>query len=340
MSTISCINANNNIIKILEYLGSCYDMANVDKSELQELTSCYDLGSISLIARYHMVSKNEEKECINLEFEQFMTCNDIPGKINNMLDTLSKLKLPPKAVHLINCINNLIISYDVKEDKYKVCLECDTEMVVRPEDSDQCCPICGYIDEFKGTLFEDLYHNDDRSTKHGPYKPSRHCEHWLMRIFAMEKTNIPQTLIDAINHCLERDGIRKKQLTPKMTRGYLKELAQTTFNSNVPKIRKLISGISPQPPTYEEYIKVCQIFDLADQIFMQIKSDNVSNRRYYPHFIRKSIELVYEDHESKMRTIVEGIHLQSRTTSESHDNLWREICEASEGKIKFLPTRS
>ncbi len=214
--------------------------------------------------------------------------------------------------------------------------DCGIELIIRSDISDLCCTECGYTEKLEGVYIDEV-----TTVKNGPYKSSKHCDDWVSCIFAIEKTNIPEQIIDNILKCMKRDSVRPRQLTCKLVRIYLKELQRqgTKYNANAPKIRKIISGIAPPQPTAGEYDQICKMFEVIDDIFVKIKPDGYCSRRYYPHFIRKIIEHIYNNRPKVRDAIVEGIHIQEKKTKESHDILWKHICDASDGALKFSKTR-
>jgi hypothetical protein len=120
---------------------------------------------------------------------------------------------------------------------------------------------------------------------------------------------------------------------------YLKELNYTDFNSHVTKIKRLITNDGPPMYTQEEYNELYYLFVIIDEIFISIKPDKYISRRYYPYNIRRSIEHVYRDRPQIRDKIIYNIHIQEPDTVYLHDQIWKQICEKSNGKLIYTDTQ-
>ena len=338
MNSISVLHSN--ILKKIDLLIS---IANCKPKttktimlQISNFRASYLLLTLPIINSYY--EKDEiTRQNMNEEFEELIIAENIVNRIEDYGNILMTFDLPYTASPFIHDFKQLsLISKNVFKCR-AICVNCSIDMVIRPELSDYCCSSCGYIERIDGINTDD---NNDTQPKVSPYKPSKHCEEWVLCIFACEKTDIPDDLINSIRSCMNRDGVTKSNLSCKLIRNtYLKELHRTEYNSNTPKIRKILTGISPPRPTPIEFEMICKKFDLSDSIYMHIKPPNYTSRRHYPYFIRKIIEDVYSDKPRVRNAIIEGIHMQERKTKESHDILWERICQASNGRLKFTKTK-
>ncbi len=323
----------SNKIKILLDVCDLQKIDNSITSELLDIDKHFRLNSSQYIVDWISAKNSSDIATVSLDFKNYLLSENIIQK----LDTLSKnvFKEPDKSIMALmhNYARN---SFGIKptiEDK-NTCSDCNVEYVVRPNLSDQYCPNCGIIIPLKGTVFE-----TSDNVRGGPYKPSEHCETHVNCIFALELTEIPKEVIEGIKRLMRNENVLpNRQLTCKKIRQYLKELHQAQYNRNVPKIRLMLTGLRPPRPSSDKFNEICWYFDLADRIWLEIKPDNIRSRQYYPHRIRKIIEIVYKDDIRTRNTIIEGIHLQEESTYKIHDQYWEEICERSEGKIPFIKT--
>jgi hypothetical protein len=210
--------------------------------------------------------------------------------------------------------------------------ECGGDFQIRPITSDMFCTKCGNVEIIEGTYFDNMDGN-----RNAPYKPSKHCQNWVSRIFGIERIKIPDDVKDKIKDCMVRDNVKKPNC--ELIRQYLKELKITKYNNNIVKIRREITGIGPPTPNDQQIINICTRFAQIDEIYMKIKSKEEKSRRYYPFFIRKAIEIEYSEHPKDKEMILEGIHIQDRSTTEKHDEIYEKICEASNGQLKFSITK-
>lgn len=331
------VNVINNTINVkLSILTNIAKQLNVDTDDIDNFKDIYKLQSLPII--YAMVVS--DSEAVNNEFELFISSECILERIDalgSLLLTKYKSKINNTgSVHsLISEFKQININAKLIYETNNTCINGHGPLVNEYYLYESRCLVCGYVEAFPQGILEDTAENSK-----GPYKPSKHCEQWVSRIFAMEHINIPESLIAGIKRCAKRDGIAEIDLTCKCIRDtYLKELHQTKYNGNVPKIRRIINGISPPQPTREEYMRICSLFDLIDGLFLEIKPKNFSSRRYYPHFIRKIIEIIYADRPKVKFLILEGIHIQEQKTTQINDELWEMICEKSDGQLTFSKTK-
>jgi hypothetical protein len=230
------------------------------------------------------------------------------------------------------------ISTSMSEIKYDACV-CGTKMKIFPNTSELVCPTCGKVLILYGTVFEDtqFYNQEGQRSKHGCYDPSRHCKFWVHRIQAKENADIPKTCIDQLIYCIKRDGILDcRRLLCSQLRLYLKETHNTDYNDHIPLIRKIITGIVPPQLTHDELRQLYNLFDKSVNAFDAVKPEDKSNTMYYPYIIYKILDLVISNGMRKKR-ILECIHLQSRDTLISNDNLWECIC-ATLHDLEYRPT--
>ena len=226
----------------------------------------------------------------------------------------------------------------VGEVEYDVC-GCGATMQVFPSSSEMVCPECGSVSVLHGTVFEDTqyYSQEGQRSKHGCYDPSRHCKFWVQRIQAKEKAEIPSRCLEQVVGCVRRDMVRGcRQLLCTQLRVYLKETGNTEYNDHVPLIRMMITGVAPPQLTQEETRRLYNMFDKAVNVFDAIKPTDKSNTMYYPYIIYKILEFMLEEGGRK-RMVLECIHLQSRDTLISNDEMWEKIC-GEVGEIVYRPT--
>lgn len=339
MNTAEISRIHGNIMRKFNLLSKiCEILLNPPISdEIELFRDQYIMGSVVYLLR---ASDADNQESAVVEYERYVLAENIISNIETFGEELTKLPgvNNPQAWPYIQDFKHTPTLISVRIEEPQTCPDCNACLEAQQNMFELYCSICGKIHQSAG-----MYANNPDVAKPGSYKPSRHCEDWVLCIFAAEKTQIPPDLEKRINACMSRDCVSPANLTCKLLRKYLKELRATKYNINIPKIRKNINGCAPPQPTAYEYNMICQLFDFSDDIYTKIcasksgKSRGV-NRRYYPHFIRKIIEHVYWDNPATMYSIIEGIHQQEQTTTEDHDMIWNDICDRSGGVFEFSKT--
>lgn len=326
---IDIVNIHNVILDKLSIL----ELHIHQDNEIKQIKEQYLLGALPYISAYYNSVDIATRNNSAINYNFFIIAENIHGKLAKYLN-----QIPSIDLHNYSLINLQPCLDHINNADMEFC-ECGGEYIVRPKYSDLCCSTCGNLRRLVGTYFEPT----DNQNKSSVYKPSRRCEQWVTCIFAAEKNKVPDEVINNIRACMRRDRVAcTVKLSCGKIRDYLKEINSTQYNINVPQIRARITGIVPPQPLAHDYLRICQLFDIADDIYTKIiekKDVKYGNRRYYPHFIRKIIEIVYIDRPQIKNLIIESIHVQERATTEKHDARWKEICDNSNGQIVFIKTK-
>ena len=319
----------------------------------------YEMEVVDVLSEYYddcaesdpIIEQN--KNTVTDNYGMYITSCNYNGKLNqcmNFIETISKhikkvsetkkkwKENVSKLTELIKKFKRSKIVTPVSEIKYDTCL-CGAKMKVFPNTSELVCPICGNVLMLYGTVFEDtqFYNQEGQRSKHGCYDPSRHCKFWVHRIQAKENADIPKECIDQLIYCIKRDGIMDcRRLLCSRLRVYLKETYNTDYNDHIPLIRKIITGIVPPQLTHSELRQLYNLFDKSVNAFELVKPADKSNTMYYPYIIYKILDLIVSNGMRKKR-ILECIHLQSRDTLITNDNLWESICSTLPD-LEYRPT--
>lgn len=322
-----------------------------------EMKENYEMEVVGVLSKYydiHNLEETEHNDDMSDIYGMFITSNNYIGKLSQCMkfveDLHSYIKCysnnkddKSKSSELIILIKKFkisIISTQIAEIKYDICV-CGGNMKLFPNSSELVCIVCGEVSMLYGTVFEDMpcYNQEGQSSRHGYYDPSRHCKFWVYRIQAKENTEIPKTIVDQLTYCINRDGIKDcRRLLCSQLRVYLKETHNTEYNDHVPLIRKIITGIAPPQLASEELRNLYNLFDKSVNSFDTVKPCAKSNTMYYPYIIYKILDLVV-DNGLRKKKILECIHLQSRETLITNDNIWESICKITPG-LMYRPTDS
>jgi hypothetical protein len=312
----------------------------------------YEMDVVDVLSKYYDTDKSNNtytKDNIADTYDIYITSDNYSGKLVQCMNFVEAIHdyihkdiinadITNKLSVLIKRFKRSKIYTPISEIKYDIC-ECGVKMKLFPNTSEMVCPSCGIVLILYGTVFEDtqFYNQECQRSKHGCYDPSRHCKFWVHRIQAKENTDIPKKCIDQIICCVKRDGITDcRRLLCTQLRVYLKETRNTEYNDHVPLIRKIITGIVPPQLTTEELRRLYNLFDKSVNAFDTVKPEDKSNTMYYPYIIYKILDLTIKNGIRKKK-ILECIHLQSRDTLISNDNVWECIC-AILPDLQYRPT--
>ena len=313
----------------------------------------YAMDVVGVLTKYYSTADDSTGQSVADKYGVCIISGDYIGKLNQCMKfvdavfkhTVAKIQKTSIDNPNMMSLSPLITEFDqvkihtkVERIPYKMSV-CGYEMVVYPNVSELRCPMCGESKQLKGMVFEDtqFYNQEGQRSKHGCYDPTRHCKFWVLRVQAKEKTEIPKSCIEAVTRCIIRDqNTDKRKLRCLHIRLYLKETKFTEFNDHVPLIRKIITGISPPQLTNKELRILFNFFDKSVNAFERIKPADKSNTPYYPYIIYKILDNILKNGRRK-NMILECIHLQSRDTLITNDNMWSRICYIVHGLV-YKPT--
>ena len=232
-----------------------------------------------------------------------------------------------------NTYNINIRSETTKNDK---CDICDIKYTIDHEKNELYCKSCGLVSHLSEELYDSNFGLLETKQKNSSYDASNHCEFWFKRIFALEPTDMDESILTSVHQWLIKNNY---PITCKCIRKALQKLKLTNFNTHVSLIRKLLTGKVPEPPTYDQKMQIFNYFNKAVQAYIEIyKTTHTNNNiKYYPYFIWKIIEIIYKDQPRRRYEIFECIHLQNLDTLKKNDKIWKKICNKIT-EFKFKPT--
>ncbi len=303
-------NLVNNLHQRYMTMSSEYIMAHIDA----EMNSCSE----------------QERELIHDQYVSFLTNEEIREQIDKFANIIFS-KATPIMAPLIHSFKQIGETQNFVKINSNRCA-CGGLYQLRPSMSDMICQACGNVEIIEGLYFE----NQD-TTRNTPYRPSKHCQVWVARIFGIERDKIPEEIKDKVKDCMNRDNVKYPNC--ELIRQYLKEIKMTKYNNHVVKIRREITGIGPPTPSDQQLNNIYTKYSQIDDFYTKVKTDKEKSRRYYPCFIRKAIEMEYENRPKDRDMILEGIHLQDKATTERNDEIYEKICLASGGVLKFSITK-
>jgi hypothetical protein len=353
---------HNNITKKFDVLEKIADIMNgisnfdAVSAGIFALQTKYVMGSILILSKYFKLiptladSRVAKNKYVN-RYQNFIKTECIINnldKIRRDITSFIKLSGPENICkpfyNQLKIFDNIVITKKMVIEKFDVCPECKITMIFSLIDGDLLCKKCGLNIVVKGSSLEDDYFEHSKKS----YDPTKHCKTWVKQIQALEKTDIPPSVIKNIKRCRKRDKIKyKEEITCDLLRKYLSETDNTAYNNHVPLIKKIITKTAPRQ--LNEYNKqiIYIYFGKVIKIFNDIKPDDQINCPYHPYFIYKIVEQLKIMETKKHRPDIElirtfidfmkHIHLQSRETLINNDRTWLRICRYIQ-QFKYIST--
>ncbi len=325
----------------------------IDK--IDNLSETYKIN----IAEY-LIEKNNEK------FFEMITSENYTIQVDNIISTISEIidELPETnsskkdlmaQIHQILKINleiELTHSH-LRANTDDYCAECKKPLSILSSTSELVCEECGTVTKLVGVIFENsqFYNQDGQKTKHGYYMPMRHYGAWRERIHAEEKKTFPPEDLRKIQQHLNGNNIYRNNLDCEKMRNCLKNCGLTQYNDNTSLLVTIFTKGQKIPPkfTNEENKIILMKFNEAINLYKTIKHEDSLKRPHYPYIYYKICEDTFDPASAKDEKeresfrekikILDWIYLQSKETVVKNDKIYREICEKSDGYLKYRPTK-
>jgi hypothetical protein len=312
---------HSNFLKTLNILSECFSILKPPphiQSKFNHINDNYTLETVDIIYDYYVGRP------VAPEYNMLLVSTFNPS-VDSCIFWLTRSK-NKRVLALLKQINKKVAP--IPEANDDIC-NCGSVMIMDEKSSHYICASCGSGLESHGSVFNDvqLFGQEGNKCKPTRYDPTRHCKFWIERIQALDKIHIPPDVITQITQCIKRDKIfDSRLLLCSHIRVYLKDIKATEFNDHIPLIRKIITGTAPPQLTDTETRKLYNLFDKSINDYNNIKPDDRFNTIYYPYLIYKILDIIIAPSQRK-KNILECIHLQSRETLISNDNMWEIMCK-------------
>jgi hypothetical protein len=214
---------------------------------------------------------------------------------------------------------------------------CGAKLYLSAELGEGHCKACGEVSKLVGEIFKQ--ESGDKSKNSG-YDTSRHCKNWLNQILCRNPKEIPPAVVESIRAVMIRDKIIPRTLNCEKMRRILRDPAvkQTSYNNSTTYLIKIFGGPTPPEITFEEERENSVRFNKLMKLYTAVAGAS-GNRPYYPYFIYKNFELMFEGNREKLR-VLDFIHLQSNDTVIKNDLIYKKMCEQADPAdgFKYIPT--
>lgn len=360
LRVVASSRAGKKYISSLEIIDNLHINLVIDSIDVLE--SNYNLSIVGILSNYYQDTENEEKNTkeyyMTITSENFLAdiddilsrCRFIIESFNKVLDLRLLARAETKDIEykiddikkIIDRSQNIEINIVLEKRNCDIC-KCGSRMTVIPELSERHCPnpVCGRIKKIIGAVFRDdqFYPQEGQKTKHGGYDTSRHYRFWMERLQALETKTFDEKEMNNIDYVIGRDGYIRAELNCETIREILKDpiVNATHLNDHAPLLVKLFGGLPPPQLDFQEN-RMCSIrFNKAMKLY-DIVNPEGGNKPYYPYFIYKIIESMFDEDHPKRR-LLDYIHLQSRETVIKNDKYYEQMCALSDDeKMVYQPT--
>ncbi len=360
--TIDIINKYvNTILQICSKINICSNFLKDAYSNFSKSIICDDI-----------IFDDDYKKLSNIILET-QICTLINSMCLILLHTLKQNKSQANETETyINTIRSITQNQFMNEtlyiDKQKnsICEDCNIIMQLNYLQGIEICTQCGYKNDIghidindksmnnflsisnninisKSKLDIKIYNNKNYKLVQQSSLNTiiKHNNSWLYQIFGIEIKEIPEEIKTKIKMYMKEDNLPDISLNCKIIRNYLKRMGKTIYNPHVTKIKKIITGIYPKPPTNEELEDMQNKIDLLNRIQaeeLSYASSNIKKNKahYFPHLLRIVIINVYYGDNKRIQSILECIHMQDKKTREINDEKIKKLCAKTNGEIKYI----
>lgn len=330
------------IPRLRERLGDI--STNWASAELGRIHSGYGLAVVDTLCNYYRGKNVTDDYYRHLYSGGFFSSANTIG--NGLLATLTNLReivellgksddrLRIAEMELARAVD-LQVAQSANVEDTKTC-SCGAKFYLSAELGEGHCKVCGEVSKLVG----EVYKQESDKGKSSGYDTSRHHKNWLNQILCRNPKEVPPAVVESIRAVIARDKIVPRTLNCEKMRKILRDpsVKQTCFNNNTTYLIKLFGGPTPPEITFEEERENSVRFNKLMKLYTVVAGAG-GNRPYYPYFIYKIFELMFEGNREKLR-VLDFIHLQSNDTVIKNDLIYKKMCERAEpaDSFKYIPT--
>ncbi len=308
---------------LLKLMGSNSDTYT---EKINMLNIRYELVYTNIVNKITTSNETEQKNILITELtkenilDSIITLfNDIAS--NNTVDNM-----------LINNFTAVNIPFELITNEYEICMFCGNKIELSTDKVLMVCYKCGQNKDIPLFLME-TRKNTPKSVR-GNFKPNRHLKGWLDHLLAREPESEicspddpdGSILISDLKEIARKKNIKNNYILIDDIRDMLKILDKTHLNKNTSLLAKKITGRGPPIFTSESYQKIYSMVLVALDAREKIKGKSKHNRRYYPYYIYKCVDISFTGDE---RRLLNYIHIHSSGTLTFNDIEWMDVCEES-----------
>jgi hypothetical protein len=250
--------------------------------------------------------------------------NDNQNK-SNLTDFISKEDKINKKDIYENYLTTLNKNTDDKVDyvkNYTYCFNCDQDKVFVSSEALYVCEKCGECDTILVENTKSSYKEPPKDVCVFNYKRETHFIEGLNLFQALESTNIPDDVYEAVMNEIKKERIQDlKKITRSKLRSILKKIGHSKYFDNIPSLLRKINGRPPPKLNKELEEKLKIMFKEIQEPFNKVCPPTRVNFLSYSFVYRKFFELLDEQD-----FIDEFPILKSREKLYDQDMIWKKMC--------------
>jgi len=300
----------NNELKIME-------------QKITETTNISEKNSLNLKmsdikSKIQQLSLYDEYDYFHETFDILMNYeDDSQDKFNLLNEYLSKVD--KETISKGNGKKN-------KFDKiFKMCKNCNDEMILDLHNGLMVCKICGNSQEILVESDIPNYKEECNDTKtYVAYKTMVHFNDWLNKIQGKEVIDLSNEICDNIKKEINKYDLKgdHKNIKPHQMREILSKLGLNKYYDDIPYIIFKTTGKEPPQLSRKQEEKLRQMFREVQEPFKIYKPNVRKNLISYSYIIYKLCEL------TELDFILPYIHLlkSDQKIKDMDINIWKKIC--------------
>jgi hypothetical protein len=265
--------------------------------------------TVDIMCKYSNIGKGgkgDEKEFMSM-FNRVVVKENVVNKLDKILENYRKLisenavKICLKSPIQISSMGKFISDYyDVPINSGfsakgpTICKNCYIEMKLITDESCFLCIQCGGTIDAAEDITESNSSSSISKNLTSKHDSDIHCTGWLRRIFAIDMKEIPDIVMNHVRNSIALSGIKDiSSVKCRNIRDYLQDKKYANYYDYCPLILNKINNSAPAELSEGDRIFITSYVSKCISIYMETKPDWKSKCIYYPYFIYKVIEQVF-----------------------------------------------
>lgn len=321
----------------------------------------YSSGVTSILIEYyrHTGGNIQWMNEITTRYNRVISIGDYTARLDRLADELKSLAadISSAATYIVAGVRDRVVlrveshsrelcglpplQIHAERDETRAC-DCGETMISTGDSSLFTCKHCGKIRHAMGQMTA-IPSADSQRISLAKDEHIRHYRTWVKRLQADDRI-LPPPKCD-LDRIIEY--INNPRIVPDINllycptmRSILRDLRLTKHNNIVATVIVAVGGPRPYRLTSAEENRSEVMFKYAMALYDTVIPDG-KNKPYYPFFIFKIWQIMFEGDEKKLKNL-RFFHLQQWDTVMKNDAIWKKICAKSqpEDGLVYMSTPS
>ena len=278
--------------------------------------------SIAYLLRISTVFREYESK-LDHDFASVETQNNVVD-MNTFVEQRTNNKRGELYAKYMQIENDIPVFLE-KQPCQLICVECQSDLKLAPNESYVVCENCGHQETHFEPSATGLTYEQEVNTDmnvHFSYKRINHLRELLSQLQAKESSDIPEDVLNSVRAEFKKERILNiNNITQDKVKKYLKKCGLNKYYEHTRQITNILSGTPPPVISNQLNDKILSMFIEIQEPFERVCPKSRKNFFSYNYILYKFCELLGSKEHMNLFPL-----LKSREKLYQQDCIWKEIC--------------